>query len=108
MSTLRNRFLSFMLNNKIKWSVIGSLIITSSLAWSQCNDYDAKTAANKVSEKLMKGDVFKEAVVLKIHSPSKRKEVASYILADNLYYTIFSLVNSQCKVQIIKQTNGKH
>ncbi|MEL0624430.1 hypothetical protein V6238_15170 [Marinomonas arenicola] len=83
-------------------------LMISSSSWSACNDYDAKNAADKVAEKFIKGKVFHQAEVLKVHRPSNRKEIASYIKTNNLYYTIFSLVNSQCKVQIIKRTHGKH
>lgn len=84
------------------------MLIMSSPSWAECSDFDATNAANKVAEKYLKGKVFHRAEVLKVHRPSKRKEIASYIKTDTLYYTIFTLVNNQCKVQIIKQTQGKH
>lgn len=82
----------------------------SSFAFAECSDFDAKLAADKSAQNYMSGKTFKKALVLKRHLPSKRKEVASYVYvkADDLYYTVFSLVNSQCKTKIIKRTNGKH
>lgn len=80
----------------------------SSLATAECSDFDAKLAANKVAQDYIDGKTFKPALVLKKHLPSKRKEVASYVKTDDLYYTVYSLVNSKCTVQIIKRTNGKH
>ncbi|RNF75022.1 hypothetical protein EBI01_03600 [Marinomonas rhizomae] len=85
-------------------------LFMSGFTLAECSDYDAKLAADKAAEKYMSGKTFKNSLVLKRHLPSKRKEVASYVYvkADDLYYTIFSLVNSQCKIQIIKRTHGKH
>jgi|TARA_R110000744_G_scaffold91327_1_gene177264 hypothetical protein len=79
-------------------------------AFAECSDFDAKLEADKAAQDLMSGKTFKSALILKTHLPSKRKEVASYIYvkADDLYYTVYSLVNSQCKTKIIKRTNGKH
>ncbi|REG85738.1 hypothetical protein [Marinomonas pollencensis] len=84
------------------------ILFMSSASWAECSDFEATKAADKVAEKYLKGKIFQRAEVLKVHSPSKRKEIASYVKSDALYYTIFSLVNSQCKVQIIKRTQGKH
>jgi len=80
------------------------------LVFAECSDFDAKIASDETAEEYMKGKVFKRALILKKHLPSKRKEVASYIYvkADNLYFTVYSLINSQCKAEIIKRTNGKH
>lgn len=85
-------------------------LIISSPSWSEseCSDYDAKNAANKVTEKFMAGKVFHQAEVLKVHRPSKQKEIASYIKVGDLYYTVFSLVNGKCTVKIMKRTNGKY
>ncbi|ETX11650.1 hypothetical protein MUS1_09180 [Marinomonas ushuaiensis DSM 15871] len=82
----------------------------SNLTFAECNDFDAKMASDESAEKLMGGKVFKRALILKRHLPSKRKEVASYVYvkADGLYYTVYALINSKCKAEIIKRTNGKH
>ena len=78
--------------------------------FAECSDFDAKLEADKAAQDLMDGKAFKNALILKTHLPSKRKEVASYVYvkADDLYYTVYSLVNSQCRAKIIKRTNGKH
>lgn len=84
------------------------ILIFSCPAKAECSDYNAKAASNKATEAFMHGKVFREAVVLKVHRPSKTKEVASYIKAGDLYYTVFTLVNTKCQVGIIKRTNGKY
>ena len=96
---------------KFRYKLLVLLSLTiSNFAFAECSDFDAKLAADKDAQKYMSGKTFKNALVLKKHLPSKRKEVASYVYvkADDLYYTVFSLVNSQCKTEIIKRTNGKH
>ncbi|PYF84892.1 MULTISPECIES: hypothetical protein [Marinomonas] len=80
----------------------------SSLTLAECSDFDAKLAADKLAQDYIDGKSFRPALVLKKHLPSKRKEVASYIKTDDLYYTVYSLVNSNCTAKIIKRTNGKH
>lgn len=90
--------------------MITFFLSVSSFAFAECSDFDAKLASDKTAENYMEGKTFKKALVLKKHLPSKRKEVASYIYvkADDLYYTVYSLINSQCQVKIIKRTNAKH
>jgi len=82
----------------------------SNVVMAECADFNAKMAADKSAQKYVSGKTFKNARVLKKHLPSKRKEVASYVYvkADDLYYTVYSLVNSDCDAEIIKRTNGKH
>ncbi|AEF54735.1 hypothetical protein [Marinomonas posidonica] len=86
------------------------LILSAAQAYAECPDWDARAAADKAAEKYVSGKIFKRGMVLKKHLPSKRKEVASYIYvkADDLYYTVYALINSKCNAQIIKRTNGKH
>ncbi|WP_328797743.1 hypothetical protein [Marinomonas vulgaris] len=85
-------------------------LLSSSLALAECRDDDAKFSADKKARSFMSGDTFMAAKVLKRHLPSRRKEVASYIYvkADDLYYTVYTLVNSACKADVIKRTKGKH
>lgn len=82
----------------------------SNTVLAECLDPDAKAAADKSAQQYVSGKTFKTARVLKKHLPSKRKEVASYVYvkADDLYYTVYALVNSQCNAAIIKRTYGKH
>jgi len=82
----------------------------SSLIFAECSDFDTKLEADKSAQSFVAGKIFKNALILKKHLPSKRKEVASYVYvkADDLYYTVFSLVNSKCEAKIIKRTKGKH
>ena len=80
------------------------------LAADECADFDAKLASDKSAESYVKGKTFKRALILKRHLPSKRKEVASYVFVKGtgLYYTVYSLVNSDCDAEVIKRTNGKY
>jgi hypothetical protein len=105
LSTLEFRILNFRHN-----FFIVLCLTLSCLASAQCSDFDAKLEADKAAQDLMSGKTFKSALILKTHLPSKRKEVASYVYVktDDLYYTVYSLVNSQCQAKIIKRTNGKH
>ncbi|MBJ7539978.1 hypothetical protein [Marinomonas transparens] len=101
--------------------MISSLLLGfSHLTLAECSDIDAKLSADSAAQVYVNGlaatnrvaaqsaVTFKRALIIKKHLPSKRKEVASYIEAGNLYYTVYSLVNSQCIASTIKSTNGKH
>ncbi|MCB5160365.1 hypothetical protein [Marinomonas algarum] len=78
--------------------------------WAECPDISAIYAADQATQDYMDGKVFKKARVLKKHLPSYRKEIASYIYVEDkgLYFTVYTLVNSECEVAIIKSTRGKH
>ncbi|TYL49430.1 hypothetical protein FXV75_07985 [Marinomonas sp. IMCC 4694] len=80
------------------------------LLFAECRDFDAKLAADKKAQSLLSGKKFKRALIVKKHLPSERKEVASYVFVkkDDLYYTVYTLVNSDCVAYFIKRTNGKH
>lgn len=83
----------------------------SQASYAECRDIDSIAAADKTAQEYVSGKTFKKAIVLKRHLPSKRKEVASYVYvkSTDLYYTIYSLVSTDCKsVKVLKQTKGKH
>lgn len=90
------------------WFVMISLVFTvllSSRVMAECRDYDAIDAANKKALSYFKdGEVFHPAVVQKIHHPSRKKEVASYIKTGDKRYSIFILVDQECGVQFRKRT----
>jgi len=72
---------------------------------AECRDYDAIDAANKKAASYFKdGEVFHPAVVQKVHHPSRKKEVASYIKTGDKRYSIFILVDQDCGVQFRKRT----
>ncbi|GAB3475880.1 hypothetical protein [Marinomonas epiphytica] len=77
-------------------------------AYAECPDLEARQTANKIVTSQYNGKVFRAALVLKKHLPSKRKEVATYIQINDLYYTVFLLIDTQCNGQIIKRTKGKY
>lgn len=82
----------------------------TNFTFAECADFDAKQASDKSAQNYVGGKTFRSALILKKHLPSKRKEVASYVYvkSSDLYYTVYSLVDSDCEAQIIKRTNGKH
>ncbi|MFT4764207.1 MAG: hypothetical protein ACI9OH_001301 [Oleispira sp.] len=87
--------------------IVTALFITllSSEVMAECRDYDAIDAANKKAASYFKnGEVFHPAVVQKIHHPSRKKEVASYIKTGDKRYSIFILVDQECGVQFRKRT----
>jgi hypothetical protein len=74
-------------------------------AVAECRDGDAIAAANKkAASYFKKGGVFHPAVVQKIHHPSRKKEVASYIKVDKKRYSMIMLVDQECGVQFRKRT----
>jgi hypothetical protein len=77
----------------------------SNAAFSLCRDSAAIAAANQKSMSFFKGaEVFHPAVIQKIHHPSGKKEVASYIKVGEKRYSIFNLVDGDCKVEFRKRT----
>ncbi len=82
----------------------------STNALAECPDYEAKSAADKLSKVFLgkNSSVFQPAVVLKRHHPSRQKEVASYIKAGKQYYTMFSIVNGNCKAFFIKRAGPRY
>jgi hypothetical protein len=77
----------------------------SSISSAQCRDFDAIAAANKKALSFFKnGEVFHPAVIQKVHNPSGKKEVASYIKVGEKRYSIFNLVDENCKVKFRKRT----
>ncbi|MGK0475280.1 MAG: hypothetical protein ACJAYV_000938 [Oleispira sp.] len=80
----------------------------SSSAVAECRDFDAIAAANKkAASYFKKGEVFHPAVVQKIHHPSRKKEVASYIKVDKKRYSMIMLVDQECGVQFRKRTRQR-
>ncbi len=82
-----------------------SAIFLSVNSVAECRDFDAMAAANKKAASYFKnGEVFHPAAIQKIHHPSRKKEVASYIKAAKKHYSIFTLVDHDCKVKFRKRT----
>lgn len=72
---------------------------------AECRDFDAIDAANKKAASYFKdGQVFHPAVVQKVHHPSRKKEVASYIKTGKKRYSIFILIDAECKGRFLKRT----
>ncbi|MCY0963604.1 hypothetical protein [Parathalassolituus penaei] len=72
---------------------------------AECRDLDAMAASDKLAKGYFKdGAVFHPARVLKVHSPSGRKEIASYVKTGDKRYSIFTLVDEDCKARFMKRT----
>lgn len=82
-----------------------SLLFSAVYAEAECRDFDAMAAANKKAASYFKeGEVFHPAAVQKVHHPSRKKEIASYIKIGQKRYSIFTLVDENCQVQFRKRT----
>ncbi|WP_221798295.1 hypothetical protein [Oceanobacter mangrovi] len=82
-----------------------SLLLVALPGQAECRDYDAKAAADKLAKSYFRTpQIFHPARVLKVHSPSGLKEVASYVQAADKKYSIFSLIDDNCKASFIKRT----
>ena len=85
--------------------VILSCSLFSNASFAQCRDFDAIAAANKKALSFFKNaEVFHPGVIQKVHNPSGKKEVASYIKVGEKRYSIFNLVDENCKVEFRKRT----
>jgi|TARA_B110000211_G_scaffold215784_1_gene258297 hypothetical protein len=85
--------------------IIVLMIVLPLPLWAECRDYDAIDAANKKAESYYKESrIFHPAAVLKIHHPSRKKEVASYIKTGDKRYSVFFLIDHECKAAFIKRT----
>lgn len=82
------------------------LVPASVSAAPVCRDSDAKATANEAALEFFRkqGDIFRPAKVLKVHSPSRFKEVGSYVRAGEKHYSIFTLVSPDCEAHFIKRT----
>ena len=89
------------------FGLIASLLF-SPWALSYCSDADAIAAGETLGKGFFppnKATVFYSGRVLKVHNPSKNKEVAAFIDAgDGRRYSIFSVVNQNCQARFIKRT----
>lgn len=81
------------------------LLFTGAFVEAECRDFDAMAAANeKANSYFKKSDVFHPAVVQKVHHPSRKKEIASYIKMGKKRYTVFTLVDADCEVKFLKRS----
>ncbi len=93
--------------HRFSGQAVALIICTFSAGYVQaeCRDFDAIAAANKKAASYFKeGEVFHPGVVQKNHHTSGRKEIASYIKTGKKRYSIFTLVDDDCKVTFRKRT----
>ena len=71
-----------------------------------CRDQAAKDASDDKALSFFRkqGDIFHPAKVLKMHHPSRIKEVASYVKFGEKRYSIFNLVTPDCRAVFRKRT----
>jgi len=87
------------------FTVMLAVIFLSENTHAECRDLDAIAAANRKAVSFFKNaEVFHPAVIQKIHHPSRKKEVASYIKAGKKRYSIFTLVDQDCLVEFRKRS----
>lgn len=81
------------------------LVLWVPLSYGECRDKSAWSAADeKALSFFRKAEVFKPARVLKVHQPSRRKEVVSYIKTGDKHYSIFTLIDDNCVAVFRKRT----
>lgn len=73
---------------------------------ANCPDRDAISAGEELAKSYFRTPtIFHQGRVLKVHNPSKNKEVAAYVdTGDGRKYSIFSVVNENCQARFIKRT----
>lgn len=72
---------------------------------AECRDMAAMKAGNDKALSYFKdSSVFHPAVIQKVHHPSRKKEVASYIKTGQKRYSIFTLVDENCVAVFRKRT----
>lgn len=83
-----------------------ALVASSASAAPVCRDADAKSIANEAALDFFRkqGEIFRPAKVFKVHSPSRFKEVGSYVKIGKKQYSIFTLVSPDCEAHFIKRT----
>lgn len=89
---------------RIGWLSI--LLLSPLFAVAVCPDRDAIMAAEAHAQSYFRGaTIFHQGRVLKVHNPSKNKEVVAYVdSGDGRKYSIFTVVNHECQVRFIKRT----
>jgi len=89
------------------------LFILTALVWltvpasaEECRDKEAIAAsdAKALSYFRKQGEIFHPARILKVHHPSRLKEVASYVRYGEKHYSIFTLVDAGCSAHFRKRT----
>lgn len=93
------------MNRFVQYPIVLAALIASSWAVADCRDWDAKAAGDELALSYFRqAEVFRPARVLKLHHPSRHKEVASYVAVGDKRYSIFSLVDENCRARFIKRT----
>lgn len=85
--------------------LIPFILLFSADGLAMCRDRDAWAAGDEKAKSFFKeSEVFKPARVQKVHHPSRKKEVVSYVKTQGKYYSIFTLVDENCQAVFRKRT----
>ncbi len=78
----------------------------SAVAAEVCRDREAMASGDEkaLSYFRKQGEIFHPARVLKVHHPSGNKEVASYVRFGAKHYSIFTLIDPDCRAHFRKRT----
>lgn len=80
-------------------------LLAPPLSQAECRDRDAIAASDDRAKAFFRqAEIFHPGKILKVHHPSRRKEVASYVKTGNKRYSIFNLVDEECNVFYRKRT----
>lgn len=75
------------------------------VSYADCRDADAIAAGEALAQSYFKkSEVFHRGYVQKVHNTSGHKEVAAYVKTGQRHYSIFSLVDENCRARFIKRT----
>lgn len=87
--------------------IVLAIVVTfvTEKAYALCRDIDAIDAGNEKAKSFFKqAEIFHPGKVQKVHHPSKKKEVASYVKTGEKHYSIFTLIDENCQAQFRKRT----
>lgn len=72
---------------------------------AECRDADAIAATATLAKGYFrKAEVFHPGKILKVHHPSGHKEAVAYVQTGGKRYSIFALVDEDCRARFIKRT----
>jgi len=93
----------------IRLLILSIALTLSGQVLAECSDWDSKQKADAGSKAFLgdETEIFQPAVVLKRHHPGYQKEVASYAKAGGRFYTMFFIIDINCKAFFIKRAGPR-
>lgn len=88
--------------------IVASLLLSGQVM-AECSDRESMEKADAGSKAFLgdETEIFQRAVVLKRHHPGYQKEVASYAKAGGQFYTMFFIIDPNCKAFFIKRAGPR-